>query len=54
MAEVFLHRPPVGGYHLTHDLVAGLRARSTVGDQINHGSCMPSRAMPGRYQLTRR
>ena len=36
---------PVGGYHLTHDLVAGLRAPySTVEEiKLNHGSCMPSR-----------
>ena len=36
---------PVGGYHLTHDLVAGLRAPYSAVEEIklNHGSCMPSR-----------
>jgi cell division protein FtsA len=36
---------PVGGYHLTHDLVAGLRAPySSVEElKLNHGACMPSR-----------
>jgi cell division protein FtsA len=36
---------PVGGYHLTHDLVAGLRAPySSVEElKLNHGSCLPSR-----------
>jgi len=36
---------PVGGYHLTHDLVAGLRSPfSTVEElKLEHGSCMPSR-----------
>jgi cell division protein FtsA len=36
---------PVGGYHLTHDLVAGLRAPfSTVEEiKLKHGSCLPSR-----------
>lgn len=35
---------PVGGYHLTHDLVAGLRAPySTVEElKLNYGSCLPS------------
>jgi cell division protein FtsA len=35
---------PIGGYHLTHDLVAGLRAPfSNVEDlKLEHGSCMPS------------
>ncbi len=36
---------PVGGYHLTQDLVAGLRAPfSTVEElKVRHGSCLPSR-----------
>jgi cell division protein FtsA len=36
---------PVGGYHLTHDLVAGLRAPFSAVEELklNHGSCMPSR-----------
>jgi cell division protein FtsA len=36
---------PVGGYHLTHDLVAGLRAPfSTVEEiKLEYGSCLPSR-----------
>ncbi|MEO8457924.1 MAG: cell division protein FtsA [Chloroflexota bacterium] len=36
---------PVGGYHLTHDLVAGLRAPYSAVEELklNHGSCMPSR-----------
>lgn len=36
---------PVGGYHLTHDLVAGLRAPfSSVEElKLQHGSCLPSR-----------
>jgi cell division protein FtsA len=36
---------PVGGYHLTHDLVAGLRAPYSVVEELklNYGSCMPSR-----------
>ncbi|HUF54362.1 MAG TPA: cell division protein FtsA [Dehalococcoidia bacterium] len=35
---------PIGGYHLTHDLVAGLRAPfSHVEDlKLEHGACMPS------------
>jgi len=36
---------PVGGYHLTHDLVAGLRAPYSAAEElkVNYGSCMPSR-----------
>ncbi len=39
---------PVGGYHLTHDLVAGLRAPfSAVEDlKTEHGSALPSRITP--------
>ncbi len=36
---------PVGGYHLTHDLVAGLRAPYSAAEamKVSYGSCMPSR-----------
>ncbi|MDO8614761.1 MAG: cell division protein FtsA [Dehalococcoidia bacterium] len=36
---------PVGGYHLTHDLVAGLRAPFSHVEElkINYGSALPSR-----------
>ena len=36
---------PVGGYHLTHDLVAGLRAPFSHVEQlkVNYGCAMPSR-----------
>ncbi|MEX0682362.1 MAG: cell division protein FtsA [Dehalococcoidia bacterium] len=36
---------PVGGYHLTHDLVAGLRAPFSHVEELKleYGSCMPSR-----------
>ena len=39
---------PVGGYHLTHDLVAGLRAPSSAAEElkIEHGSVLPSRVNP--------
>jgi cell division protein FtsA len=35
---------PVGGYHLTHDLVAGLRAPFSHVEELKleYGSCMPS------------
>jgi cell division protein FtsA len=35
---------PVGGYHLTHDLVAGLRAPFSHVEELklNYGSCLPS------------
>ena len=35
---------PVGGYHLTHDLVAGLRAPYSAVEELklNYGSCLPS------------
>jgi len=36
---------PVGGYHLTHDLVAGLRAPYSAVEELKlaYGSCLPSR-----------
>ncbi len=36
---------PVGGYHLTHDLVAGLRGPFSHVEELKleYGSCMPSR-----------
>lgn len=39
---------PVGGYHLTHDLVAGLRAPYSAAEdlKVNYGSCMPSKVDP--------
>ena len=39
---------PVGGYHLTHDLVAGLRAPFSHVEEvkIKHGSALPSRVDP--------
>lgn len=39
---------PVGGYHLTHDLVAGLRAPYSAVEELKleYGSCMPSRVDP--------
>jgi len=39
---------PVGGYHLTHDLVAGLRApfSSMEEAKVNFGSALPSRVDP--------
>jgi len=39
---------PVGGYHLTHDLVAGLRAPFSTVDEakINYGSALPSQMNP--------
>jgi cell division protein FtsA len=39
---------PVGGYHLTHDLVAGLRAPYSAAEElkVNYGSCMPSKVDP--------
>jgi len=39
---------PVGGYHLTHDLVAGLRAPFSVLEEakIAYGSALPSRLDP--------
>jgi cell division protein FtsA len=39
---------PVGGYHLTHDLVAGLRAPYSAVEEIKlaHGACLPSRVDP--------
>jgi cell division protein FtsA len=38
----------VGGYHLTHDLVAGLRAPFSAAEEIKvgHGSCLPSSVDP--------
>ncbi len=44
------HTPvlPVGGYHLTHDLVAGLRAPFTAVEDLKteYGSALPSRVDP--------
>ncbi len=39
---------PVGGYHLTHDLVAGLRApfSSAEDAKVNFGSALPSQVDP--------
>lgn len=39
----------VGGYHLTHDLVAGLRAPYSASEDIklHFGSCLPSSVDPG-------
>lgn len=39
---------PVGGYHLTHDLVAGLRAPFSAVEElkIEHGSALPSQVNP--------
>ncbi len=39
---------PVGGYHLTHDLVAGLRAPFSAAEElkIEHGSALPSQINP--------
>jgi cell division protein FtsA len=39
---------PVGGYHLTHDLVAGVRAPFSVMEEakIVYGSALPSRVDP--------
>ncbi len=39
---------PVGGYHLTHDLVAGLRAPFTSVEDLKteHGSALPSQVNP--------
>lgn len=39
---------PVGGYHLTHDLVAGLRAPFTSVEELKteYGSAMPSQVNP--------
>jgi cell division protein FtsA len=39
---------PVGGYHLTHDLVAGLRAPFSAAEELKteYGSALPSRIDP--------
>ncbi len=39
---------PVGGYHLTHDLVAGLRAPFSAAEDLKteYGSALPSRINP--------
>ena len=39
---------PIGGYHLTHDLVAGLRAPYSAVEELKlaHGACLPSRVDP--------
>ncbi|MFQ6019227.1 MAG: cell division protein FtsA [Dehalococcoidia bacterium] len=39
---------PVGGYHLTHDLVAGVRAPFSMAEEAKlfHGSALPSRVDP--------
>lgn len=42
---------PVGGYHLTHDLVAGLRAPFSVMEEakLAHGSAIASRVDPEEF-----